>query len=245
MPIKCVLLDLDQTLASPSQGYKFQDLILEGYSKTLSRRFNVPVEKVVNVVVSVVMEAKASPTINTTLAEKMFYGFAKGLGVTIIDILDATDEYYFNEFPKLKEGYRRTSGAYETVNALFEKGYRVAIATDPLIRLFGVILRLKWIGLDKFPYCHLSSADTSHAAKPHPYFFKEIVEKCGCKVEESVMVGDLIDNDIVGAKKAGLKTILFVHDVNKDIIHKRLSFEEKPDFMIHKLPELLEILEKI
>ncbi|MGQ4832410.1 MAG: HAD family hydrolase [Candidatus Asgardarchaeia archaeon] len=239
--IKCILLDLDQTLAMPEQGYKFQDEILKGYTKVLSEFFNIPMEKVVKVVLEVVEEVKRDPQEKYTIAERLFFGFAKKLGVTIIEMLEATDYYYFNEFIKLEKHYKATTGAYEVTKELVDEGYHLAIATDPLIRLFGVVMRIKWIGLERIPFCFISSADTSHAAKPHPLFYKEIVEKCFCKPNEAVMVGDLIENDIIGAKKAGLKTILFVHDLNKEINKKSII---KPDAIIHNLYELPSITKK-
>ncbi len=247
MVIKCILFDLDQTLSMPKQGYKFQDEILKGYTATLSSFLNIPIQKVVDVVLKTVNQVKKNPRPGFTIAERMFYGFAEGLGVTIIKILEATDYYYFNEFVKLKEYYNAMPDARNTLKTLVDMGYRLAIATDPLIRLFGTIMRLKWIALEDIPFCFISSADTSHAAKPNPMFFREIVEKCLCKPNEAVMVGDLIENDVIGAKEAGLKTILFLHELNKEINEEFLKAVQ-PDaiaYNLREIPKIIKDLEKV
>ena len=45
--------------------------------------------------------------------------------------------------------------------------------------------------------------------KPDPRFFLEIVSALGRPVEECVMVGDRIDNDIAPARALGMGTVLF------------------------------------
>ncbi len=43
--------------------------------------------------------------------------------------------------------------------------------------------------------------------EPDPRIFEIALEKAGCSPEEFVHVGDSLENDIVGAKKAGVKSV--------------------------------------
>lgn len=51
------------------------------------------------------------------------------------------------------------------------------------------------------------SGDTG-LSKPDPKFFEDILRELGTTTQESVMVGDRLDNDIIPAKLLGMRTIL-------------------------------------
>ncbi len=74
--------------------------------------------------------------------------------------------------------------------------------------------------------------------KPDQQIFTHAVKKMGLKPEECIMVGDRLDNDIVGAKKSGMLTIL----IKNDNEGKMSTDGEKPDFIINEFSELIEIL---
>ena len=60
--------------------------------------------------------------------------------------------------------------------------------------------------LDLFAY-HLTQEDFA-ITKPDPRFYEQILRAFGVSAKECVMVGDRIDNDIVPAKRVGMKTVL-------------------------------------
>ncbi len=45
-------------------------------------------------------------------------------------------------------------------------------------------------------------------AKPNPEFFDRIIDAAGIPPDRIVYVGDRIDNDVIPARKAGMKTVL-------------------------------------
>ena len=47
--------------------------------------------------------------------------------------------------------------------------------------------------------------------KPHPEIFLSGLKALGLRPEESIMVGDNLQEDIIGAKKVGMKTIFLTH----------------------------------
>lgn len=73
--------------------------------------------------------------------------------------------------------------------------------------------------------------------KPHPRIFNETLQKMGVAREKAAFVGDTITSDVLGAKKAGLTAIWY----NKK---QRIPKPElRPDFEIHDMTEILEIVE--
>jgi len=51
--------------------------------------------------------------------------------------------------------------------------------------------------------------------KPSPLMFQIALEKASCNREDAVMVGDQVETDIIGAKRAGIDSILVLSGVDK------------------------------
>jgi FMN phosphatase YigB (HAD superfamily) len=74
--------------------------------------------------------------------------------------------------------------------------------------------------------------------KPDPGIFHLAVERAGCLPSEFLYVGDSQADDIVGARKAGVKIAWF------NRINAQLQPDiPRPDYEIDRLSKLLEILE--
>ena len=80
--------------------------------------------------------------------------------------------------------------------------------------------------------------DDYKITKPDPRYFLEILIKCNCKAEESIMVGDRMDKDIIPAKMVGMKTIRVKTGKHKN--QEPRILEEKPDLTVDKLEEIKE-----
>ena len=84
----------------------------------------------------------------------------------------------------------------------------------------------------------LTFSDEANIAKPHKQIFEYTLEKLGCRAEDAVHIGDSEYSDIVGAKEANMRAILFtgVNDKYKD--------NTSADLVINKYDDLVDILEK-
>lgn len=72
--------------------------------------------------------------------------------------------------------------------------------------------------------------------KPDPRLFEVAIGRAGCTGRQLLHVGDSFQNDIVGAKRAGVKSV-WLNRQREDN-----ETEEQPDFEISSLRELTEIL---
>lgn len=88
---------------------------------------------------------------------------------------------------------------------------------------------------DIFWDCVISS-ETPYQ-KPNSFMFQYGLKMYGWKPNEVIMVGDKYDNDIMGAKKCGLLTSIFISKSKAPI-----GCELTPDFMISSLAELNDIV---
>lgn len=100
--------------------------------------------------------------------------------------------------------------------------------------------RLERIGLLKYIDLVIASAEEG-VAKPDLRIFQIALERANCNPEESVMVGDRVDNDIIPANKIGMKTVWIRQGFGG--LAKPQAAVETPDYTINNLSELFEILE--
>ena len=72
--------------------------------------------------------------------------------------------------------------------------------------------------------------------KPNPEVFKRALKALGVKASRAIFVGDMLDLDVMGPKKVGMKTVL--------IERRPLEFDVDvcPDYVIKGLNELLALL---
>ncbi len=67
---------------------------------------------------------------------------------------------------------------------------------------------------DYFPY--MLTAETAGVKKPDVRIFERALQDTGAAIENSLMIGDSYDADILGARNAGIKTIWF-HTTDQEI----------------------------
>ena len=78
--------------------------------------------------------------------------------------------------------------------------------------------------------------------KPETYAMSEVLKLAGASSEDSVIIGDRLDTDILSGKRIGMKTVLVLTGVTTENDLETAPPEMQPDVVIHQLPELLERL---
>ena len=76
--------------------------------------------------------------------------------------------------------------------------------------------------------------------KPNAKIFKVACERAGILPKEAVFVGDTIENDIVGANRAGMTSVFI--DRKPDVLTPE-TVDEQPDYSISNLHDVLSCLE--
>lgn len=88
-------------------------------------------------------------------------------------------------------------------------------------------------------FSHILISEEVGFRKPAKEIFQIAIKKAGCRPEEAVMVGDNLREDIEAAKNLGMKTVLF--DSNNRFKKEDLAPQERPDYLIRRLTELLDL----
>lgn len=134
-------------------------------------------------------------------------------------------------------------GARETLVALYESGYTIAMVADGEEQSFTNVYNMHQLG-----YCfHTRSiSEIVGQQKPAAVMFEDAMRKNNLNDEDKyriVMVGNNVKKDIAGANHFGITTILL--DWSKRYDMQPRTLEEVPDYIIHKPIELLALVEQL
>ncbi len=119
----------------------------------------------------------------------------------------------------------------EVLQYLSAKGYRMHIITNGFEKTQHS--KLKTSGLDKF-FEEVITSEGSNSLKPQKEIFEFAMNLAGCTAKESIMIGDGLDVDVLGAMNAGMDQVhVNFNDAPQDL---------KPTYTIRNLDELKEFL---
>jgi 4-nitrophenyl phosphatase len=76
--------------------------------------------------------------------------------------------------------------------------------------------------------------------KPEIYSVRKVMDLAGATPEESIVIGDRLDTDVWGGKRAGARTALVLTGVTTEEQARNAPDEMKPDWIIRSLAELIQ-----
>lgn len=156
----------------------------------------------------------------------------EGYGVDVSVYEDLPERFSKLKDEMIKEkGIPRIEGAVETIRYLYDKGYKMAVASSSSQDY--IESQMKTLGIDKC-FKVLFSAENVEKPKPAPDVFLAAAGKLGAKPEECTVVEDSA-NGSRAAKAAGMTCIGFR---NPDSGNQDLSVADKT---IYKITELKEV----
>ena len=227
MKITTVLFDLDGTLL-PMKQEDFMKAYFEGLARKLAPH---GYEKD-SLIASILAGTKAMAKNNgDKLNEEAFWDvFSALLGEKTRDDIVYFDEFYANDFCKVQASCGFDKRAADVIKAIKRKGFRVALATNPLFPSTATEQRISWAGLSHTDFELFTTYENSHYCKPNPEYYKEVISKLGVVPEECLMVGNDVGEDMI-AESLGMKVFLLtdclINRENKDIsVYPHGSFDE-------------------
>ncbi len=153
-----------------------------------------------------------------TMTNKMkFWSAAATIaGIDILHHTELFESYYDNEFIYTKGATSLSPYAGKIVEELKAKGYTLVMASNPFFPKHATERRMKWAGLDKDDFKLVTTYETSKFCKPNPKYFEETCKNSGCLAEETLMVGNDVDEDMI-AETVGMETYLVTDNlINRD-----------------------------
>jgi len=126
-------------------------------------------------------------------------------------------------------------GVVDTLRALRARGVHVGMVSniddDQLAHLLAVAQIEAYFDA-------IVSSERARSCKPDPTIFEQAIRSAGCDPEEALFVGDTILQDIAGANRAGMRSILLWHRDDR----QPPDTDPRPHHVIRRIPELLELL---
>jgi putative hydrolase of the HAD superfamily len=122
-------------------------------------------------------------------------------------------------------------GTHEVLDYLTEKQYKLHIITNGFNEV--QFIKLKNSKLEHY-FSKVVTSENAGAQKPHPEIFHYALSSVHARKQESLMIGDDLTGDIIGAKKYGIDQV-FCNFIGQQ--HK-----EQPTYEIDDLRKLTEIL---
>lgn len=151
------------------------------------------------------------------------------------------NEITYNEAVKLNnlymEGMKRKIVSrpytFETIKYIYNKGYKIVIATNgPIVPLNE---KMNKLGITQY-ISNVFSAEEVGAMKPHEDFYKGLFKKIDVKPNDKMLfIGDELEKDIKGAIENKIDTCWCNYNNEKNTKYK-INYE------IHNLKELTSIL---
>jgi 8-oxo-dGTP diphosphatase/putative hydrolase of the HAD superfamily len=127
--------------------------------------------------------------------------------------------------------------SYECLERLSKK-YKIGVIAN---QNPGTASRLEKHGVLRFIDLVIASAEEG-LEKPDRRIFELALSRAHCKPENAVMIGDRVDNDIIPAKKLGMKTVRVKQGMWK--YWEALSESEQADYEVDDLSAVLELFEE-
>jgi HAD superfamily hydrolase (TIGR01509 family) len=106
------------------------------------------------------------------------------------------------------EKMKPVSGLIDFLTECKEKNLTIAMVSDLTTTI--QCEKITSLGISQFVDVLVTSEEAG-AEKPDPICFKLVLEKTQRKIDETVVIGDSLERDILGAKKLGTSSILIIH----------------------------------
>jgi FMN phosphatase YigB (HAD superfamily) len=210
-----LLIDLDDTLLGNSM-----DTFIPAYLNALGKHLadHTPPEQMAKamMVATNAMFTNTQPDLTLeAVFDPLFY---PPLGLVKSELSDHLEAFYENVFPTLKELTQFLPEAVSFVEQSFERGYQIAIGTNPVFPRTAILQRLTWAGLspEKYPFAFIPAYEDFHNAKPNPAYFAEFLGRMGWPDGPILMVGNDPDHDVRGAVGMGLP-VFWISDGTAEI----------------------------
>lgn len=204
MAITTVLFDLDGTLVPMDQDVFVQDYFRRIAAKLAPRGYEP--KKLVETIwrgTGAMVKNDGSKT-----NEEAFWEVAVSVyGEKILKDKCYFDEFYETEFDKVKGVCGYDPAAAELVHTLKQRGFRVALATNPIFPAKATQLRIGWAGLQPEDFALYTTYENCSYSKPNLDYYRSVLERLGVQPEECLMVGNDVGEDMV-ARQLGMQVFL-------------------------------------
>lgn len=222
--IKVVLFDLDGTLLGLDND-RFGKPYIGLLSKAVFEELGYDARATYKLVFGPIGMMVKNPNTSLTNVEQ-FYALLKDIIYPhdINKTIEKIEAFYSSPmYDSLENTVDRRQEMIEAVKILKQKGYKVAVCTNPIFPRLAITKRLKWAGFDVSDFEFVTFGEETHSLKPNLSYYQEAIKQhfSDISYDEIMMVGNDVEEDMV-VEKLGMKTYLV-----KDYMISRLNRENE------------------
>jgi len=198
-----LLLDLDDTLLNTNL-----ESFVPAYFQALAKEFapQIAPQLMMRALISGMQLMSESEDFSHTLQEVFDAEFYPQVNIPRAALEPAIGNFYDNIFPTLEGLTSKRPEAKPFMDWAFSQGFRMAIATDPLLPRQTIYQRLRWAGFEPEQFELVTTFDHFHFSKTHPAYYAELLGRMGWPEGPVLMVGNDLERDIRPAQRLGLAT---------------------------------------
>lgn len=234
MSIKAILFDLDGTLL-PMKQDEFTKIYFGSLAKKVAPYGYEP-----NKLIESVWDGTKAMIKNTgeqTNKVVFWNKFAEIYGEKAKSDIKYFDEFYEQDFCKAQIACGKNSKAADVISHAKERGFKLALATNPIFPAIATHQRIKWAGLSQEDFEIITTYENSRCCKPNLKYYKDIISKLGVEPNECLMVGNDVSEDMV-AKNLGMHVFLLtdclINKNDEDIsAYPNGNFEDLLNFILN------------
>ena len=232
MSIKMVLFDLDGTLLPMDQ-----EVFIKAYFGGLVRKL-APHGYDKDLLIKAIWTGTAAMVKNNgekTNEEVFWDEFCKLCGENAKNDIPLFDEFYANDFCRVKNSCGYNEKAAQAVRKIKEMGLRVALATNPLFPATATEQRISWTDLSHEEFEYFTHYENSCYCKPNLNYYRDVMSILKVSPDECLMVGNDVGEDMIAEKlgcKVFLLTACLINKDGKDIsVYPNGNFDDLMDYI--------------
>lgn len=215
--IDTLLFDLDGTIIGMSRTAEF--LFYLRAFKRFRAYFN-PVSFYLSFWKSVRrMQANQTGRFNYDIFIEAMAAFA-GTSTRVMEAL--TSDLVEEDFRALGAYFTPVPGARDAISLACKLGYRLVLATNPVVPSKSVLYRMQWAGIRPGDFAFISSSQNMTRCKPRVDFYTELLGRLELAPGQCLMIGNSPDEDLP-ARDAGIPTFLVETSLSKKTVRKNIT----------------------
>ena len=202
--VQAVLFDLDGTLVDVDMNR-----FVPAYLRRLTEQMAEQAEplQAAHVLHQAVAEMFANRDPQKTLENILYDVLHEELGVSSQHYQASLESFFREDLDSLESLVSGHPLSRQLIDVSLQRGWQVALATNPIFPRAVVDARLKWGRLDVDSFHHVTSYENAHFCKPNPAYFEELVDELGVPADACLMIGNDVLHDL-SASQVGIRTCL-------------------------------------
>jgi len=148
---------------------------------------------------------------------------------------DLLDSHRQRQWERHQRDFALREGVHDTLCELRARGLHVGMVSNIDEDQLAHLLALSEL---RAHFDSVLSSEAARSCKPDPDIFLEALRRAACRPEEALFVGDTLQQDVAGANRVGIRSVLLWHRSDREPPDQ----EPQPNHVIRSIPQVLDLV---